>query len=110
MGFAAWFLTDNADFNGRESVVERDPICAGLDHPHKFLHAPAILDELNVRISQFAADFVKNFRDYMGGDPAVPALSIHSFGYLYLADHDEFADVLRANQKSSWLPVPPPSC
>jgi glycine/D-amino acid oxidase-like deaminating enzyme len=55
--------------------------------------------ELNVRISQFAADFVKNFRSYMGNDDRVPDLSIHSFGYMYLADTDGFADVLRTNQK-----------
>ena len=55
--------------------------------------------ELNVRISQFAANFVKNFRSYMGNDDRVPDLSIHSFGYMYLADTDGFADVLRTNQK-----------
>ena len=97
---AAWFLTDNADFNGRVLVVERDPSYAQASTTHtNSCMRQQFSTELNIRISQFAADFVKNFRDYMGGDPAVPALSIHSFGYLYLADHDEFADVLRANQK-----------
>jgi len=51
-----------------------------------------------VHISQFAADFVKNLREYMGGDERVPELSIRSFGYLYLADNDAFADVLRESQ------------
>jgi len=30
--------------------------------------------EINVRISQFAADFVKNFRERLGNDPRVPEL------------------------------------
>ena len=48
-----------------------------------------------MRISQFAADFVKNIRTYMGGDDRVPELGIHNFGYMYLADNDEFAHQLR---------------
>jgi glycine/D-amino acid oxidase-like deaminating enzyme len=56
--------------------------------------------ELNVRISQFAADFVKNLPRYMGNDDRVPDLSIRSFGYMYLADNDAFADVLRESQQT----------
>ena len=33
----------------------------------------------------------------MGDDPDVPELKIHNFGYMYLADTDDFADVLRDN-------------
>ena len=55
--------------------------------------------ELNVRISQFAADFIKNLPRYMGNDDRVPDLSIRSFGYMYLADNEGFADVLRESQK-----------
>ena len=53
---------------------------------------------LNVRISQFGAEFVKNLRAYMGGDERVPELDIRSFGYLYLADNEDFAGLLRDNQ------------
>jgi glycine/D-amino acid oxidase-like deaminating enzyme len=35
----------------------------------------------------------------MGNDPRVPDLSIQSYGYMYLADTDAFADQLRAAQK-----------
>ena len=56
--------------------------------------------EINVRVSQFAADFVKNFREYMGNDPRVPDLVLQSYGYMYLADNDAFADVLRKSQKT----------
>ncbi|MGL6208236.1 MAG: NAD(P)/FAD-dependent oxidoreductase, partial [Paracoccaceae bacterium] len=54
--------------------------------------------ELNIRISQFGAAFVQSLRAEMGGDPRVPELKIQNFGYLYLADNEDFANVLRANQ------------
>jgi len=95
---AAWFLTENPDFDGRVLVVERDPdyqFCSTA-HTNSCMRQQ-FSNELNVRISQFAADFVKNIRSYMGGDERVPNLSIRSFGYMYLADTDTFADTLREN-------------
>jgi glycine/D-amino acid oxidase-like deaminating enzyme len=55
-------------------------------------------DPLNVRISQFAAEFVNNLPRFMGNDPRVPNLRVQSFGYLYLADNERTANVLRENQ------------
>jgi len=97
---AAWFLTDNADFNGTVLVVEKDSSYefASTSHTNSCMRQQ-YSTELNVRISQFAADFVKNIRRYMGNDERVPELSIQSFGYMYLADNHDFADVLRENQK-----------
>ncbi|WP_411891198.1 NAD(P)/FAD-dependent oxidoreductase [Yoonia sp. SDW83-1] len=96
----AWFLTENPDFDGRVLVVERDPTYqfASTTHTNSCMRQQ-FSEELNVRISQFAADFVKNLRTYMGGDDRVPELSIRSFGYMYLADTEEFANVLRENIK-----------
>ncbi len=96
----AWFLTDNPDFDGRVLVVERDPTYefASTTHTNSCMRQQ-FSEELNVRISQFAADFVKNLRHYMGGDDRVPELAIRSFGYMYLADTDSFANVLRENIK-----------
>ncbi len=96
----AWFLSDNADFNGSVLVIERDMSFAACSTGHtNSCIRQQFSAELNVRISQFAADFVKNLRGYMGGDDRVPELSIHSFGYMYLADTENFANVLRENQK-----------
>ena len=47
--------------------------------------------EINVRISQFAAEFVKNLPRFMGNDPRVPDLSIQSYGYMFLADNEAFS-------------------
>jgi glycine/D-amino acid oxidase-like deaminating enzyme len=96
----AWFLTNNPDFNGSVLVVERDPTYefASTTHTNSCIRQQ-FSTELNVRISQFTADFIQNLRHYMGGDDRVPELSIRSFGYLYLAGSETFADVLRKNQE-----------
>jgi len=95
----AWFLSDNPDFRGRVLVVERDPTYknAATSHTNSCMRQQ-FSSELNVRISQFAADFVKNLRAYMGGDLRAPELFIQSYGYMYLADTQAFADVLRESQ------------
>lgn len=96
----AWFLSDNKDFDGRVLVVERDTSYTACSTTHtNSCMRQQFSTELNVRISQFAADFVKNIRSYMGGDDRVPELSIRSFGYMYLADNEDFANVLRESQQ-----------
>ena len=96
----AWFLTNNPDFDGRVLVLERDPSYqfASTTHTNSCMRQQ-FSNRLNVQISQFAAEFVKNIREFMGGDERVPELSIHSFGYMYLADNDAFAASLRESQK-----------
>ncbi|MEM6372312.1 MAG: FAD-binding oxidoreductase [Pseudomonadota bacterium] len=94
----AWFLTENPDFDGSVLVIERDMSYAKCSTAHtNSCMRQQFSTELNVRISQFAADFIKNIRTYMGGDDRVPELSIRSFGYMYLADTEAFAGVLREN-------------
>ena len=34
----------------------------------------------------------------MGGDDEIPDLTLDAFGYMYLADNENFAEQLRANQ------------
>ena len=96
---AAWFLSDDPDFDGKVLVVERDTSYefSSTMHTNSCMRQQ-FSTELNVRISQFAADFVKNLPRYMGNDGRVPDLSIQNFGYMYLADNDDFADVLRESQ------------
>ena len=95
----AWWLT-RMGFAGRILVVERDPTYAQAATTLSFsCIRQQFSTELNIRISQFGADFVQSLRDRMGGDDRVPELKIQNFGYLYLADTPEFADVLRANHQ-----------
>ncbi|MEP2890582.1 NAD(P)/FAD-dependent oxidoreductase [Tateyamaria sp.] len=96
----AWFLSDNADFDGSVLVVEKDLAYENCSTAHtNSCMRQQFSTELNVRISQFAADFVNNIRSYMGNDPRVPNLGVHNFGYMYLADTPAFADVLKDSQK-----------
>ena len=96
----AWFLSDDKDFDGRVLVVDRDLSYENTSTMHtNSCMRQQFSGELNVRISQFAADFVKNLPRYMGNDDRVPNLSIRSFGYMYLAEDESFAEVLRESQK-----------
>lgn len=96
----AWFLTDNPDFDGSVLVVERDATYefASTSHTNSCMRQQ-FSAAINVQVSQFAADFVKSFRDYMGGDARVPQPLLQSYGYMYLADNADFAATLRESQK-----------
>ena len=95
----AWWLTQMG-FAGRILVVERDPSFAQAATTLSFsCIRQQFSTELNIRISQFGADFVQSLRQRMGGDDRVPELKIQNFGYLYLADTEDFAATLRANQR-----------
>lgn len=96
---AAWFLSDDKDFDGSVLIIERDPSYefASTSRTNSCMRQQ-FTAEINVKCSQFAADFVKNLRQYMGNDERVPKLEIQNFGYMYLADNEEFADVLIESQ------------
>jgi glycine/D-amino acid oxidase-like deaminating enzyme len=95
----AWFLASNPDFKGSVLVVERDPSYefSATAHTNSCIRQQ-FSAAINVKISQFGADFVRNFRTYMGGDDRVPQPVLQSFGYMYLADTQAFADSLKAAQ------------
>lgn len=101
----AWFLLDNPDFDGSILVIEKDltyEFCS-TSHTNSCIRQQ-FSTEINIRCSQFAADFVKNLRHHMSGDPRVPELSIQNYGYMYLADNEEAARALRESydvQKSA---------
>ncbi len=96
----AWFLTDNPDFKGSILVVEQDPSYefASTSHSNSCIRLQ-FSSELNVRVSQFAADFINHLPERLGNDPRVPSIRIQNFGYLYLADNAQAAQVLRENQR-----------
>ena len=96
----AWFTATNPDFHGSILVVEKDPTYEFTSTAHtNSCMRQQFSNEVNIRVSQFAADFVKNFRKYMGGDEGVPNPVLQSYGYMYLADNDEFAATLKEGQE-----------
>ena len=95
----AWWTINNPDFDGRILVVERDPsyeFCS-TTHTNSCIRQQ-FSSKTNISISQFGAEFINNFQQFMGDDPRVPPIVLQNYGYLYLADNEEFADVLRGTQ------------
>ena len=96
----AWWLTEQAGFDGSVLVVERDPTYEWTSTSHtnscirQQFSAP-----INIKISQFGVEFLKNFRTFMGGDERVPDIALHSYGYMYMAGNAEFAETLKEGQK-----------
>lgn len=98
----AWFLTENADFDGRILIIEREMSyreCATALTNSCIRHQFSL--PLNVRISQFTAEFIKTLCDRMR-DVRAQNLAVQSYGHLYLGDTEAFASVLRTNQNIQW--------
>jgi glycine/D-amino acid oxidase-like deaminating enzyme len=95
----AWWLTQMSGFDGRVLVVERDPTYAkaATSHTNSCIRQQ-FSSETNIEISQFGAEFIHNFASYMGEELRAPALRLHSFGYMYLADTPPFASALKQAQ------------
>lgn len=101
---AAWWLSREPGFDGSILVVERDPSYerSSTGATNSCIRQQ-FSNEVNIRISQFTAEFIRTFPDWFD-DTEVPELATHYFGYLYLAADDAFAATLRANQQvqASW--------
>ncbi len=96
----AWWLSREPGFDGRILVIERDPTYefAATSHTNSCIRQQ-FSNKTNIAISRFGAEFIRNFREFMGGDPDVPALALQSYGYMYLADTPEFAQTLKESQQ-----------
>ena len=96
MGSAtAWFLSRMSDFDGRILVIDRDLTFAQTSTAHTTsCIRQQFTSELNIRISQYAARFIKDLSGNMDHDANVRDLSIDNFGYLYLANTSQAAQGL----------------
>jgi len=96
----AWWLVDNADFDGSILVVERDPTYEYTSTAHSnSCMRQQFSAEINIRISQFAAEYVKNFREFMGNDQRVPDVVLRSHGYMFLANNQKAGNLLKEIQQ-----------
>lgn len=98
----AWFLASNPDFNGKVLVVEKDPSLAySATQASNNCMRQQFATDINVKIAQYAAEFVKDFRKNLKCEEndGIPDIPIRNFGYLYLADTPEFTAVLEKDQK-----------
>ena len=101
MGSAtAWFLSKNIDFDGSILIVEKDLTYqfSSTARTNSCIRQQ-FSRELNIRISQYTAQFIKNFQENLE-DYRVPKLSIQNYGYMYMADTEDKAKSLRNVQKT----------
>ncbi|WPE23048.1 FAD-binding oxidoreductase [Shinella zoogloeoides] len=97
----AYYLAANPDFDGSVLVIERDPT---------YLQAATSLSSssirtqfsnpINVKISQYGSQVIRNFGEMMRVEGDRPDLGFHSGGYLFLANTPEQAQVLRENHEA----------
>ena len=91
----AFFLSANPDFKGSILIIERDPsLKESATRASNYCVRQQFATEINIKIAQYAAEFIKNFRQIVGTKDC-PELAIRNFGYLYLASDEEFRQVLR---------------
>lgn len=92
----SWWLTDCAGFGGRILVVERDSSYEFTSTAHtNSCIRQQFSRPINIKVSQFGAEFIKNFRSFMGGDERVPDIKLQSYGYMYMANTEGFAATLK---------------
>ena len=93
----AFHLTRDPGFEGSVCVVERDPSYAKTSTAHtNSCIRQQFSDPVNIKISQFGVEVLRDFRDYCGDD-RVPEIQHDTFGYLYLAADPARAATLAEN-------------
>ena len=94
MGSSTAFWLNKLGFAGRVLVVEMDPsyeFCSTA-HTNSCIRQQ-FSNELNIRISQTTANFIRNIREEMG-DERVPDIHFQTYGYMYLSGDAAFSDTL----------------
>ena len=96
---AAWWTSQNPDFDGRILVVERDPTYefASTSHTNSCIRQQ-FSNEINIRIGQFGVEFIKDFKGFMK-DPEAPEIALHDYGYMYMAGDERLAGILKECQQ-----------
>ncbi len=92
---AAYFLSQNPDFDGSVLVVEPDWTYdfANTTRAQNSIRAQ-FTNEANIALSTFGMDFIDDFHHNVQVNGESPALNFRGTGYLFLADTDELYDQL----------------
>ncbi|MEO1797021.1 MAG: FAD-binding oxidoreductase [Pseudomonadota bacterium] len=94
MGSATAFWLTKLGYPGRVLVVEMDPTYAACSTAHtNSCIRQQFSNELNIRISQTTAHFIRNIREEMADD-RVPDITFQTYGYMYLSDDPGFSATL----------------
>ncbi|KPU84688.1 amino acid oxidase [Marinosulfonomonas sp. PRT-SC04] len=96
MGSSAAFWLSRMDAGLRILVVEPDPSYA---KSSTALSVASIRQQfttaVNVKISRFGIDFIRNIEDYLGPEGEVSSLGFQENGYLFLAGSDSSEQAMR---------------
>ncbi|MUZ64986.1 NAD(P)/FAD-dependent oxidoreductase [Agrobacterium vitis] len=94
----AYFLATNPDFKGSILVIEKDwsyarsaTALSSSSIRHQFSNP------INVQISQFGTEFIREFKTHVVVDGDAPELGFHENGYLFLAGDAKGRAVLERN-------------
>jgi glycine/D-amino acid oxidase-like deaminating enzyme len=97
----AFFLASNPDFKGSILVIEKDwtyarsaTALSSSSIRHQFSNA------INVQISQFGTEFIREFTKHVAVDGDAPELGFHENGYLFLAGDARGRAVLERNHET----------
>ncbi|MFT9375383.1 NAD(P)/FAD-dependent oxidoreductase [Komagataeibacter saccharivorans] len=95
----AYFLASNPDFTGSVLVVEKDWTYA---RAATSLSSSSIRHQfsnpLNVRMSMFGTEFIRQFPELTAVDGKGDDLALHENGYLFLANDQRGSDILSRNR------------
>lgn len=96
----AYYLTANPDFRGSVLVVERDPtyVKASTSLSSSSIRTQ-FSNPVNVKISQYGSEVIRNFGEMMEVNGDKPDLNFHSGGYLFLANTAEQVQTLKENHE-----------
>ena len=94
----AWFLSANEDFNGTICIIEKDLTFefASTSRSNSCIRQQ-YSNELNVKISQYGAEFIRDFKKFIQDDTA-PNILLQDFGYLYLSSSKTSEKVFMQDQ------------
>lgn len=97
----AWFLASNPDFRGKTVlVVEQDiSFAKAQTKASNNCMRQQFANPINVKMGQFAAEFVHNFGTYLNNPEAPASIPIQNFGYLYLSDSPKLTQILQRDQR-----------
>lgn len=86
----AYFLSENADFDGSVLVVEPDWTydLAQTTRAQNSIREQ-FTNELNIAISRFGVDFISEFHERVQIDGEAPEINFRGTGYMFLADSEE---------------------
>ncbi len=97
---AAYFLSENPDFDGRILVVEPDWTYANAQTTRaQNSIREQFTNGLNVQLSRFGMDFIEHFHENVQVEGESPVLNFVGTGYLFLADDEAHYSRLEAESR-----------